>query len=115
MWGESVSQQMENKDPGENKQPDSHKPRVEVPESKNDTTGKNAEAVAKRESSGEVKALEDEIRSAEKRMIYLTAAIALFALCGVVVGILQWRVMSGQLGRWRTTVVRGSRSSISPS
>jgi len=34
---------------------------------------------------------------AEKIMAWLTGAIALFALGSVIVGVLQWNVMSGQL------------------
>lgn len=39
--------------------------------------------------------LEGRIRAAEKWMIWLTAAIAFFALCSVVVGVLQWAAISG--------------------
>ncbi|HZR29076.1 MAG TPA: hypothetical protein VFA71_09860 [Terriglobales bacterium] len=45
--------------------------------------------------------IEDRIRIAEKWIIWLTAAIAFFALCQVAVGIFQWYVMSGQLTEMR--------------
>src|SRR5258708_39541206 len=48
-------------------------------------------------AQSQITQLEDRIKSAEKWMIWLTAAIAFFGLCSIGVGILQWRVMSGQL------------------
>ena len=46
--------------------------------------------------------IEDRIRGAEKWMIWLTAAIAFFGLCAVVVGVLQWNAMKGQLTEMRS-------------
>jgi hypothetical protein len=46
--------------------------------------------------------LEDRIHRAERWMIWLTAAIAFFGLCSVVVAWLQWCAMQGQLAVMRT-------------
>jgi predicted phage gp36 major capsid-like protein len=46
--------------------------------------------------------LKDRIKRAEAWVIWLTAAMALFALCSVVVGYFQWSVMNGQLGEMRS-------------
>lgn len=56
-----------------------------------------AESVGEQSMEGKVEELEDRVKKAEIWMIGLTAAIALFALCSIVVGILQWNVMKGQL------------------
>jgi hypothetical protein len=45
----------------------------------------------------DIQALQGELKKAEKWIIWLTAAMAFFALCGVVVGILQWAAIHGQL------------------
>jgi hypothetical protein len=50
----------------------------------------------------DVQGIEDRIRHAERWMIGLTIAIAFFALCSVVVGILQWNAMNGQLSEMRS-------------
>jgi hypothetical protein len=49
----------------------------------------------------DVQKLEDRIQGAELWMIRLTAAIAFFALCGVIVSVLQWCAMRGQLTEMR--------------
>jgi hypothetical protein len=46
--------------------------------------------------------LEDRIKRAERLMLFLTAAIALFALGSVIVGFLQWNAMQGQLGEMKS-------------
>lgn len=50
----------------------------------------------------DVKALQERVKKAEKWMIALTGAMALFALCQVVAGLLQWNVMKAQLAEMRT-------------
>ncbi len=49
-----------------------------------------------------VQAIEDRTKRAEWLMIGLTAGIVLLTLGLVIVGVLQWRVMSGQLSEMRT-------------
>ena len=61
-----------------------------------------AEAVTNQDVHREVEDVENRIGRAERSMIRLTAAIAFFALCSVVVGILQWNAMSGQLGEMKS-------------
>lgn len=50
----------------------------------------------------DVENLKDELRRAEKWMIWLTGAIAIFGLCAVVVSFLQWRMMSNQLDEMKS-------------
>ncbi len=50
-----------------------------------------------------VQDIEDRVKRAERWMIGLTAAIALSALCGVVVGFLQWHTLRGQLGEMKSS------------
>jgi hypothetical protein len=57
----------------------------------------DTQSVGKQGVEGKVEELEDRVKKGEIWMIGLTAAIALFALCSVAVGILQWSVMKGQL------------------
>jgi hypothetical protein len=61
-----------------------------------------AQSVSGHEERSEIQSLKDELRTAEKWMIWLTGAIAFFGLCTVVVGILQWLVMGGQLREIRS-------------
>ncbi|MGH9689879.1 MAG: hypothetical protein ACRD4C_02025 [Candidatus Acidiferrales bacterium] len=46
-------------------------------------------------TQGQIATIEDRLKGAEKWMIWLTAAIALFVLCSVIVGALQWSVIKG--------------------
>lgn len=61
-----------------------------------------AKSDSSQEIKRDVKDLEDRVKTAERYMIGLTFAIALFALGGVIVGIFQWSAMSGQLGEMKT-------------
>lgn len=56
-------------------------------------TGSDVQEEGNHATQGEIAKLEDRIRGAEKWMIWLTGAIALFALGSVVVGVLQWSVI----------------------
>lgn len=56
---------------------------------KNPLSG-DAEAESSDATQGEISSLKDRVRGAEKWMIWLTGAIAFFALGSVVVGFLQW-------------------------
>jgi hypothetical protein len=59
--------------------------------------------------------LENLIESTEKRlMIFLTAAMAFFALCGVGVAVLQWKTMNGQLEEMRSQFQRDQRPYVMP-
>lgn len=64
------------------------------PEQPNSAT---TQPVANDSVTTDVKDLEGRIRRAEVWMIGLTAAIAFFGLCAVIVGTLQWCAMRGQL------------------
>jgi hypothetical protein len=59
------------------------------------------QSIREKSQQAQISGLEDRIRSGERWMIYLTAAIALFGLCSVGIGILQWRAMKGQLKEMR--------------
>jgi len=56
-----------------------------------------AQNVSNRDVKNAVDDIEDRVKRAEWWMIRLTAAIALFALGSVIVGVLQWNAMRGQL------------------
>jgi hypothetical protein len=56
----------------------------------------DAKSIAERQMQTDVEALTDRVKRAEKWMIGLTGAIALFALCSVVVALLQWRSSENQ-------------------
>jgi len=56
-----------------------------------------AEGISHQDVQSEVKDIEDRVKRAERWMIGLTGGIAFFALCAVIVGILQWSAMNGQL------------------
>src|SRR5215472_13554932 len=68
-----------------------------VPPSENRPSGLNAAEVREEGDENRIANLEDRMRSAEKVMAWLTLAIAVFALCSVIVALLQWWVMRGQL------------------
>src|SRR5260370_20395908 len=53
-----------------------------------------AQPVGGQPNNTEIQSLKDEVRVAEKWMIWLTGAIAFFGLCTIGVGILQLLVMS---------------------
>src|SRR5690242_10596536 len=58
----------------------------------------------------QIRDLQKDIRTGEKWLIWLTGAMALFALCGVLVGILQWQTYSGQLNVMRRTLAAMKQS-----
>jgi hypothetical protein len=64
----------------------------------NDPYPPAAQGISRQEIQSQVHGIEDRVKRAERWMIYLTGAIAFFGLCSVIVGILQWRSMNGQLG-----------------
>src|SRR5271166_6628935 len=61
-----------------------------------------AQPVTNQEVKDAVEAIDDRVKRAEWLMIGLTAGIVLLTLGLVIVGILQWRVMSGQLGEMKS-------------
>src|SRR5579862_1877652 len=61
-----------------------------------------AKTVPENNVDAAVHAIEDRVKRAEWLMIGLTAGIVLLTLGLVIVGILQWRVMSGQLGEMKS-------------
>lgn len=69
----------------------------DAPLSPNQSAGGDEGIVDSATKKSELAALEDRIQKAELWMIWLTAAIAFFGLCSVVVGLLQWNAMKGQL------------------
>jgi hypothetical protein len=56
-----------------------------------------AQPVTNEAMEGQIEDIQDRVKRGEWWMIGLTAAIALFALCSICVGLLQWSVMKGQL------------------
>jgi hypothetical protein len=74
-----------------------------IPAPGQNPTGENTQAETRRQQQ-QIQNLEQDIHKGEKWLIILTAAMAFFALCGVIVGILQWRTYSGQLGVMRSTL-----------
>jgi hypothetical protein len=63
----------------------------------NDPTTKDTKPISDDSAKKKIEDFETRLRRAEKWMIGLTGAIAVFALGGVIVGLFQWNVMSGQL------------------
>jgi len=63
----------------------------------------HAQSKTDRDQYNKISSLQDEIKRGEKWMIWLTGAMAFFALSTVIVGILQWNVMSRQLDEMHTT------------
>ncbi len=83
---------MENEKSG---QPIEQQPQTQgtnVPPPENVPTGQNAAQVRHENENNRIANLEDNMRSAERIMAWLTGAIALFALGSVVVGLFQWCV-----------------------
>src|SRR5258708_36168364 len=52
-------------------------------------------------TQAQITELKEHMKSSDRWMIALTFAIAFFALCSVLVGVLQWRSMNGQLKEMR--------------
>jgi hypothetical protein len=93
---------MEDKKPSGNvdQQPLNHGPSGETinpPSSPNSPDGQNTQAISNQSVQKEIENIDDRVKRAERWMIGLTGAIALFALAAVIVGVLQWNAMSGQL------------------
>jgi hypothetical protein len=63
--------------------------------------GQPAQSVTDHGMNHAVEDIGDRVKRGELWMIRLTAAIAFLALCAVVMSILQWSVMSGQLGEMK--------------
>ena len=64
-----------------------------------------AQSISRHEVQSEIEGIEDRVKRAERWMIGLTGAIAFFGLCSVIVGVLQWRAMRGQLNEMQSTGV----------
>jgi hypothetical protein len=64
-------------------------------------TGSDAAQVAKQDMDTKISNLGDELHKAERWMIWLTGAIGFFGLCAVIVGVLQWCAMRGQLAEMK--------------
>jgi hypothetical protein len=75
---------------------------INPPASPDNPSAQAANPVSAQSNYGKIEELKDELRAAEKWMIWLTAAIAFFALCTIGVGLLQWDVMKGQLSEMRS-------------
>jgi hypothetical protein len=69
----------------------------DVPVSPTQPNPQNTEGISTESIKAKQDQFEERIKRGERWMIYLTAAIALFALGSVIVGFFQWQVMSGQL------------------
>jgi hypothetical protein len=61
-----------------------------------------AKPISENHEKTEIQKLEERLSSAEKWMIWLTGAIAFWGLCGVIVGVLQWSAMKGQLAEMKS-------------
>ena len=92
----------------------------EVPPLENNPPSEDAAQIRRENDEHRIAKLEDRMRSAEKIIAWLTGAIALFALGSVIVGLLQWNVMSGQLTEMHTggidthTLAEASKLTIRP-
>jgi hypothetical protein len=75
---------------------------VNPPTPPNNPPAQATQPIGAQEHDSEISDLKDEVRTAEKYMLWLTGAIAFFALCTIGVGLLQWNVMSGQLGEMKS-------------
>jgi len=76
---------------------------VDPPSPPNNPPTQATQPVGTQENGREIQNLKDEVRTAEKYMIWLTGAIAFLALCTIAVGLLQWNVMSGQLSEMKSS------------
>ncbi len=80
-------------------EPEQQRPAVSggnSPAAPNNPLGTAAQSATDNGGKTEIQQLEDRMRRAEKWMIWLTAAIAFFGLCSVVVAFLQWRSSENQ-------------------
>ena|SRR5437867_363388 len=85
---------------GQNPAEGSQSPATEQQKRSGDTT-----EVRQGDVCAEIQGLETRIKKAEWWMVWLTAAIAFFGLCAVIVGVLQWSAMRGQLGEMKSSGV----------
>src|SRR5260370_34650103 len=76
---------------------------VKAPAPPNNPPSPAAQPISDQNVGTEIKGLADRIRGAEKWMIWLTGAIAFFGFSTVMVGLLQWTSMQGQLREMKTT------------
>lgn len=60
------------------------------------------QGVSDHNMQAQVKGIEERVKRAERWMIGLTAAIAFFGLCAVIVGGLQWNAMTDQLAEMKS-------------
>jgi hypothetical protein len=81
-----------------------------VPPPENNPASQNAAQVGEESDGKRIENLEGRMRTAEKLVIWLTGAIAVFALCSVIVGLLQWCVMSGELQQIKYQSYGGSKA-----
>lgn len=68
----------------------------------NQPTSDHAQSIPEVIQQAQIVGIENRVNKAETRMVWLTAAIAFFALCSVVVSVLQWRTMQGQLDEMKS-------------
>ena len=92
--GESVEQHPMQEGPGSEA--------VNPPPPPNNPPSPPTQSVTDKGVESAVHAIEDRVKRAEWLMIGLTAAIALSAIGGVIVGILQWSAMRGQLSEMKS-------------
>ncbi|HMG88164.1 MAG TPA: hypothetical protein VK574_20700 [Terracidiphilus sp.] len=81
-------------------QPVEHGKQVDAPHtslSPNTPNTQQTKSVSDQTVQSQIGDIRDRIKRGELWMIILTAVIAFFALCSIVVGILQWNAMKGQL------------------
>ena len=84
----------------EEQQPEKHGTQVEASHtslSPNTPNTQQTQPVSNQTVQNQIGEIKDQIKRGELWMIILTAVIAFFALCSIVVGILQWNAMKGQL------------------
>src|SRR5450755_4212385 len=94
---------MPNQEPTEKVQTDSDNYTPQIPPSTDNPTGTNTKTKAEDGESSKIDSLQKSVRDAERWMIWFTGALAFFALCSVVVGLLQWNSMNGQLAELRSS------------
>jgi hypothetical protein len=86
-------------------QPEKQRPNAQLigaPPSPDNKPSTAAKPVSESHEKTEIQRLEERLSRAEKWMIWLTGAIAFWGLCGVVVGVLQWSAMKGQLAEMKS-------------
>jgi hypothetical protein len=99
---------MENDKPGSEIQQQfrQNTPNSESPEPQslsNYPHSRDAQSITEQRVRDDTRGFDGRVKRAEWYMIGLTAAIALFALCAVGVGVVQWHAMEGQLGEMRNS------------